>query len=186
MPRTSELVKRCFTIPRCRVRLPGEAESAGKDRRRVGDERALRERSSAPSRPRVMREPTARRPRSVDRGKRRPAMELRNSKSGAPTLSHQGEGHTGSGDKSRAADRSRGVEDPEHARTSGAREPGESGGSRGLSTHGTVGEGLWPQARRERHRAVRHRRSTDEGIEQGRPRAGGGDEGGKADDQGES
>ena len=32
--------------------------------------------------------------------------------SGAPTLSHQGESHTGGGDKSRAAARPRGVEDP--------------------------------------------------------------------------
>jgi hypothetical protein len=160
--------------------------SAGINRRRIEDERALHERSSEPSWPRVMRDMPQDMQRSVDRGKRRPAIELRNPKSGTPTLSHQGEGHTGGGDRSRAAARSRGVEDPVHARTSGAREPGESGGSRGLSTHGTVGEGLWPQARRERLRAVRHRRSTDEGIEQSRPQAGCGDEGGKADDQGES
>ena len=29
-----------------------------------------------------------------------------------------------------------------------------------------VGEGLWPQARRERYGEVRHRRSTEEGAEQ--------------------
>ena len=30
-----------------------------------------------------------------------------------------------------------------------------------------VGEGLWPQARHVRYREVRHRRSTEEGVEQG-------------------
>jgi len=49
---------------------------------------------AAPSRPRVMR----RQPRgcrwSVDRGKRRPAIELRNHPFRVPTLSPQGEGNT--------------------------------------------------------------------------------------------
>ena len=63
----------------------GKSESAGINRHRTGDARALHERSSAPSWPRVMRERTVRPSRSVDRGKRRPAIELRNHRSGMPT-----------------------------------------------------------------------------------------------------
>ncbi len=47
--------------------------------------------------PRVMRGRPQGRVRSVDRGKRRPGMELRNHPSGVPTLLTDGEGHTGRG-----------------------------------------------------------------------------------------
>jgi outer membrane protein assembly factor BamB len=53
-------------------------DSAPGDRRGVVNERVTRERPSQPSRPRVMRRRPQGRRRSVDRGTRRPAIELRN------------------------------------------------------------------------------------------------------------
>jgi len=50
------------------------------------DESSMQERSSDPPWPRVMRRHPRGRFRSVDRGNRRPAIEPRNRKSGAPTL----------------------------------------------------------------------------------------------------
>jgi putative ABC transport system substrate-binding protein len=62
-------------------------ESAGINRHGVVDERAAQERSNAPFWLRVMRLGPRGRGRSVDRGRHRPGMELRNHHFGVPTVS---------------------------------------------------------------------------------------------------
>ena len=75
------------------------AGSAGINRHRVGDERALRERSSAPSRPRVMRAPSARRPRSVDRGSTGRPLSSEINRLGCRPYPQNGEGYMSGGVK---------------------------------------------------------------------------------------
>ncbi len=87
---------------------------------------------AAPSRPRVMRGQPRGSTRSVDRGKRRPAIELRNHPSGVPTMWTEGEGNTVYCAGQRVVYRPRGVKDPEHAWTLYAREPGDLSGTRRL------------------------------------------------------
>jgi hypothetical protein len=65
----------------------GDQGCAGINRHGVADERAAQERSSAPFWLRVMRLGPKGRGRSVDRGRHRPGMELRNHHFGVPTVS---------------------------------------------------------------------------------------------------
>jgi len=68
----------------------GDQRGAGINRHGVADERTAQERSSAPSWPRVMHLRPQGGGRSVDRGTRRPGIELRNHHFGVPTLFDMG------------------------------------------------------------------------------------------------
>ena len=89
--------------------------------------------------------------------------------SGVPTLLQGGEGNTG-----RDAERESPQPDPAESQTLSMRghsmhENREIPVASGGQTHGSVGEGLWPQARHVHRWEVRHRHITDDCIEQSRP-----------------
>src|SRR5262249_14734182 len=120
--------------------------------------------------------------RSVDRGTRRPAIELRNPAfRGADAVKRGGRLHRVRRYR-RAARGPRAVGDPVHAWKPFARETGDPTGTRRRWDGGSAGEGHKPQSRHARPWEVGRSRSTREAAERrrGRPVRGGG--GGKATD----
>ncbi len=141
---------------------------------------------TAPSWPRVIAGTCEAAPEAVDRGKRRPAIELRNHPSGMPTWWSEGEGNT-----VRWRNTASRPQVPRSLRPCACVETlylagrGDIMASDRKSIVRAVGEGLWPQARYARYGEVRHRRSTKERAEQSCIVGDGGGSGGKAGDQGE-
>src|SRR6266581_6277784 len=129
-----------------------------------------------------MRRRSRDRRRSVDRGTRRPAIELRNQPlRGADAVIRSGRPHR----RRRywqAARGPRAVRDPVHAWTLVARETGGPTGTRRRWYGGSAGEGHKPQSRHVRLWEVGRPRSTWEAAEQGRAPVAHGGGGGKAVD----
>jgi hypothetical protein len=145
------------------------------------NERVTRERPSQPSRPRVMRWRSRGRQRSVDRGTRRPAIELRNQVvRGADAVVRSGRPYRGRRSR-RAGLGPRAVVDPVHAWKLLAREPGDPSLIHPLG--GSPGEGCKPYVQDARGWEVGRSRTTWEAGEQ-RQEAGGA-RGGKGIGQGE-